>query len=488
MKLSVRFLLTALCLLIFNQIEIRAQSTFNVVIKDTVYDHQVMGALEMPSGSFIMIDSYRKPSDMISSRVTKVSATGEIILQQTFSYEGISSALTSVSQINENEIVFSGVIHDPVIDRLWLCITDTSLNIIREKTFLLAGNNLFLSKVIAGSKQDIICYGTVEDTTLWKTNHFFIYRQSINLDSLQYKIFMDRWGYGLDLIERNDHMGYYAVVIGVNPVGKPGNILSIDNSLNIRNMVNISHDVTNLGSVAYTDPKHILVTGEYDHPPDWHEQDIGTALYDTTLNFEHFAALGKTDTVDCPGLIKNIAVSSQNSIAVEGTTNFYFPGIFASQDSWFSLHNIDTTLGLNWQKFYGGDGYYTLYGVLPTHDQGFLMYGTFWDYHHTSEYIRYLSLIKVNKDGYAMSVDQYGSPLAHDVIVYPNPGDDVLFLETQLRNATFTLYDLTGRVILEQIVAPGRTTLSVQPFKSGIYIYKVNVGAQTMDKGKWIKK
>ena len=145
MKLSVRFLLTALCLLIFNQIEIRAQSTFNVVIKDTVYDHQVMGALEMPSGSFIMIDSYRKPSDMISSRVTKVSATGEIILQQTFSYEGISSALTSVSQINENEIVFSGVIHDPVIDRLWLCITDTSLNIIREKTFLLAGKISFVT-------------------------------------------------------------------------------------------------------------------------------------------------------------------------------------------------------------------------------------------------------------------------------------------------------------------------------------------------------
>jgi hypothetical protein len=105
------------------------------------------------------------------------------------------------------------------------------------------------------------------------------------------------------------------------------------------------------------------------------------------------------------------------------------------------------------------------------------MWDRFWDYHHTSDYIRYLSLIKLNKDGYAMSVDHNGSPLAHDVVVYPNPGNDILFLETQLRNATFTLYDLTGRVILEQIVAPGRTTLPVQPFKSSIYIYKVNVGA-----------
>ena len=388
MKLSVRFLLTALLLSIFKLMETHAQSTFNIVIKDTVYDHQVMGALEMPSGSFIMIDSYRLSSDMISSRVTKVSATGEITLQKTFSYEGISSALTSVSQINENEIVFSGVIHDPVIDRLWLCITDTSLNILKEKTFLLAGNNLFRSIVIAGSKEDIICYGTVEDTTLWRNHHFFIYRQSTNLDSLHYKIFTDGWGYGLDLIERNDHMGYYAVVLGVNPVGKPGNLLSIDNSLNIRNMVNISHDVTNLGSVAYTDPKHILVTGEYDHPPDWQEQDIGTALYDTTLNFIHFAALGKTDTVDCPGLIKNIAAPSANSIAVAGTTNFYFPGIFASQNSWYSLYNIDTTLGLNWQKFSRGDGYYTLNGVLPSRDHGYLIYRTICDYHHTSQYIR----------------------------------------------------------------------------------------------------
>ncbi|MEI7663822.1 MAG: T9SS type A sorting domain-containing protein [Bacteroidota bacterium] len=488
MNLSLRLLLPTLCLLIFNQIEIRAQSTFNVVIKDTVYDHQVMSALELPSGSSILIDTYRLSSDMISSRATKVSSIGEISLQKNFSYEGISSELTSVSQISENEVVFSGSIHDLLIDRLWICITDTSFNVLREKTFLLAGNNLFRSIVIAGSKQDIICYGTVEDTTLWRFHHFFMYRQSTNLDSLQYKIFTDLWGYGLDLIERNDHMGYYAVVLGVNPVGGPGNLVSIDNSLNIRKMVNISHDVTNLGSVAYTDPAHILVTGEYEQPPDYHERDIGTALYDTTLNFIHFAALGKKDTVDCPGLIKNIAAPSANSIAVVGTTNFNFTSMFASQDSWYSLHNIDTTLGLNWQKFYGGDGYYTLYGVLPTQDQGFLMYGTFWDYHHTSDYIRYLSLIKVNKDGYAMSVDHSGSPLAHDVIVYPNPGDDVLYLETQIRNATFTLYDLTGHEVMEQSVVQGRTSLPVGNLKSGIYVYKVSVDAQMMDEGKWIKK
>ena len=143
---------------------------------------------------------------------------------------------------------------------------------------------------------------------------------------------------------------------------------------------------------------------------------------------------------------------------------------------------------MNWQKFYGGDGYYTLYGVLPTRDQGYLMYGTFWDYHHTSEYIRYLSLIKVSKDGYSMSVDQYGSPLAHDVIVYPNPGDDVLFLESQLRNATFTLYHLKGHEVIEQSVVQGRTSLQVGNLKSGIYVYRVSVDDQMRDEGKWIKK
>jgi hypothetical protein len=230
------------------------------------------------------------------------------------------------------------------------------------------------------------------------------------------------------------------------------------------------------------------VTGEYHQPPDYEDRDIGTALYDTTLNLIHFAALGKKDTVDCPGLTKNIAAPSANSIAVVGTTNFNFGSMFTPEDSWYSLHNIDTTLGLNWQKFYGGDGYYTLYGVLPTRDQGFLMYGTFWDYHHTSDYIRYLSLIKVNKDGYAVSVDHNRSSLAQDVIVYPNPGNDNLFLETQLRNATFILYDPAGHEVMEQGVVPGRTSLAVHRLKPGMYLYRVSMDGQLMDEGKWIKK
>ena len=468
--------------------EVRAQSTFNVVIKDTIYDHQVYDALELSSGNFIILDVTGLSPTNTCSRVSKLNSSGEVIMQKNFSYEGFSSTLNSVSRISDNEIVFCGTAFTPELDQLWFCITDTSLNIIKETVFSLSGNNLFIAKVKTGSNNDLICFGTVEDTTLYRSHHFFMYKLSTNLDSLQFKIFMNQWGYGLDLIERNDHMGYYAVVLGVNPVGGAGNLLSIDNFLNIRKMVNISHDVSNLGSVAYTDPTHILVTGEYIQPPDWHERDIGTARYDTALNFINFAALGKTDTVDCPALLKNIVLSTVNSIGIVGTTNFDFSSMLAMQDSWYSLYNIDTTLGLNWQKFYGGDGYYTLYGVIATKDQGYLMYGTFWDYHHTQNYIRYLSLIKVNKDGMILSINNDQTSLPHDVVVYPNPGSDLIYVESQLRNSIFILYDLTGTEVLNKELLPGRNHFTVQDVKPGFYLYKVLLNSQVRACGKWIKK
>ena len=487
MKHLLQLLISSFFLGLFGIVKVPAQSTFNVIIKDTIYDHQIYDALELSSGNFIILDVTGLSPTTTCSRVSKLKSTGEVIIQKNFSYEGISSTLNSVSRISDNEIVFCGAVNTPELNQLWFCVTDTSLNIISEKTFSLSGNNLFLGKVKTGSNNDLICFGTVEDTTLYRSHHFFMYKLSLNLDSLQFKIFMERWGYGLDLIERNDQMGYYAVVLGVNPVGGPGNLLSINNSLNICKMVNIAHDITNLGSITYTDKTHLIVTGEIDLTNN-HERDIGSVLYDTSFNVLHFAAFGKSDTIDCPGLLKNIELSTVNSIALVGTTNFDFSSMLAMQDSWYSLYNIDTTLGLNWQKFYGGDGYYTLYGVLATKDEGYLLYGTFWDYHHTQNYIRYLSIIKVNKDGLILSSSNDRSSIPYDVVVFPNPGSDLLYVETQLRNSIFILYDLTGNEVLNQKLFPGCNHFTVQNVKPGFYLYKVLLNSHVRECGKWIKK
>jgi len=485
MKIRLQRLIPVLVLGIMGIIEVPAQTTFNVVIKDTIYDHQIMDAVELPSGNFIIVDVTNLNSTTTCARILKIDTKGEVRQQKNLTYEGLNSTLFSVCRISDNEFLCSGMVHYSGIDRLWICSVDTSLNVLKEQILSLAGNYLVRSKVKTDSNNDLICFGTVEDNANIGTLHFFIYKLSVNLDSLYMKIFFDNWGVGLDLIERNDHRGYYSAVLGVNPSGAAGNILSLDTSLNIRKIVHIAHDLNNFSSIAYTDQTHLIVTGEYSD--NGIERDIGAVIYDTSFIENHFSYFGKTDTVDCPGLLQNIDLPDVNAINIAGTANFDFSGIFVSQDSWYFLNNFDTTLGLNWQKYYGGNGFYTLFGILKTKDNGSLMYGTFWDFHNSQNFIRYLSLIKVDKDGLLLSINNDLTLMAHEAIIYPNPGSETLNVKTQLKNSIFILYDLTGKEVTHQNLAPGPNTVIVQKLQPGFYNYKIIQSSQVKECGKWIK-
>jgi len=102
--------------------------------------------------------------------------------------------------------------------------------------------------------------------------------------------------------------------------------------------------------------------------------------------------------------------------------------------------------------------------------------------------IRYLSLIKVTKDGLLLSINGEPNPMVHEAVVYPNPGHDLIYVETQLKNSTFFLFDLTSSEVFHFSLLPGRNSFQVQNLKSGLYIYKVVQNSQVREYGKWIKE
>ena len=383
--------------------KVLSQTTFNVTLKDTVFDHQVMDAVELPSGNIILVDAKSIFPILQCSRVLKINTAGIVIAQRDILDNGDTSVLLSINLNSENKLILSGGVghlgSSQLWSQLWICVMDTDLNVISNHSYSFRGYNLYMSKVTIAKNADIVCYGTVEDTTSYNTPFFFLYRLSPNLDSLNLKIFNEHWAFGLDLLERNDNYGFYLVVLGYRVgLDNPGKIISLDNLFNIRQIV-LMPVIMNLNSIKYTDNRHLVVTGEYNYTyPYTDKRDIGVLSYDTMFNVIHSETFGKKDTEDFPGLIKNLSLTNIHSIFIGGTSNMYYYE-FYPQDSWYVLNNVDSTLELNWQKYYGGDGYYSLYGVLATKDGGCFMYGTVWDYHHTQQYIRYLSLIKVSKEG-----------------------------------------------------------------------------------------
>ena len=73
---------------------------------------------------------------------------------------------------------------------------------------------------------------------------------------------------------------------------------------------------------------------------------------------------------------------------------------------------------------------------------------------------------------------------------YPNPGKDVLYIETEFGNAVVIVYDLNGKKMCEQQINGCSASIVTENWPSGMYFWKVvSTGSTTLtETGKWIKE
>ena len=82
---------------------------------------------------------------------------------------------------------------------------------------------------------------------------------------------------------------------------------------------------------------------------------------------------------------------------------------------------------------------------------------------------------------------------AHDnglkvAIAYPNPGKDVLNIRTGLQDARVEVYEMNGRMVYRQEMTENVTSINVEGWPSGAYVWKVFSGNNEAETGKWIKE
>ena len=86
-------------------------------------------------------------------------------------------------------------------------------------------------------------------------------------------------------------------------------------------------------------------------------------------------------------------------------------------------------------------------------------------------------------------------------MAYPNPGKDVLNIRTGLKNARVEVYDMNGRLVHNQQITDNITSINVENWSSGTYVWKVYAGVSTLrqgsatsgsttlaETGKWVKE
>jgi hypothetical protein len=124
--------------------------------------------------------------------------------------------------------------------------------------------------------------------------------------------------------------------------------------------------------------------------------------------------------------------------------------------------------------------------VLPTDYGGCVMYGTRYNY-PTYSLTRDIVIIKVDDQGYVVSTNDHGQLQPESIKLYPNPGHDEAFIQSDLKNAVIVLTDHLGRMVCEKNLMEGKTKISTINLKPGLYLYNIIKDKMVVSSGKWIK-
>ncbi|MFK5855793.1 MAG: T9SS type A sorting domain-containing protein [Bacteroidota bacterium] len=214
------------------------------------------------------------------------------------------------------------------------------------------------------------------------------------------------------------------------------------------------------------------------------EKMISAYLLDTSFNILNEVHLTHPDTNSRGAEVQAIDYYYTNSVFLGGTHNQQ--GLFGNEPNWFYISKLNDTLGVEFEKYIGGDNLYWLYSVTASSDGGVLLVGNYKDIDQTT----------LNRNVFILKMDSIGcitsnleSPVVpiNEAVIYPNPGMDNIFVRTSLKDCIFILYDSFGKVIISTNLENRVTKLKVDYLSPGEYFYSVINKNQKVLTGTWIK-
>jgi hypothetical protein len=458
------------------------QTTFEY-LHQTTSDERPVDMIEDDSGNIIL--SY---FDLIkhNTNLIKIDNSGQVVTEFYIYEPNGRREIKDLVPLNDSIFIGLGVYINDTINSLWYCRFDFDLNLLYENTILVDSilNSYYIHSTI--NQFNNLVVGTVYKKEGFITD-LCLFELTINGELLK-NVFYNSSNPGLvsfyDILEIPNSTKYKVFTTGFYQKSS-GHIWTIDSAFNIL----------------------------YFNPFDWaNSQDYSVKLLDDD---NYLLGLSKSNFVTnykCADLVKhsfneiasdsilicdqnkNIYPAPYNSVDFINNSDIYFGGtydlnisnpIYSTVPSWLMLNKLDENLEIQWQKFYGGDVYYVLWSILATQDGGCVMAGSRYDYQTQNQECD-VYILKVNEDG--MLTWTYNFPeTTRQVIVYPNPGRDEIWIKAIENNLRFDLFDINGNKILSQPIEK-EDNINTSHLQKGVYTYRIlNQKAETIETGKWIK-
>jgi hypothetical protein len=198
----------------------------------------------------------------------------------------------------------------------------------------------------------------------------------------------------------------------------------------------------------------------------------------------HEILLTNPDTVSRAGETQGIDFIDPSCIFLGGTHNLQsFSGQYPS---WMYISKLNDTLGLEYEKYIGGDAYYWLTSVTASPDGGVLLASTRQDFSPT--FIQNDAIIiKLDANGNLTDLLEKEIIPISDAIVYPNPGNNAINIRTAMNDCTLLLFDSCGRKLFEKSINERITTIPMVNEPPGIYPFSLVKEGDIIISGNWIK-
>jgi len=432
-----------------------------------------------------------------SSRLIKTNITGDT--EGEFSYELSGNSfyhITTILPVNNSEFITIARIKSEQLQfgQIGVIKFDTSLNVIWEKKFTVNQpivDNVYVTQNT--SSNIVIGAGLLTETPQWDLSLIFM-EITNNGDSIISRYLTDGNPNTTDIYSLMEINGQYKAFVNgyahYVPYQGFSEILQLDSDFNLLGVHAAPYLIEEYMTAEKIDDFRYYLAGRaYSTPTHY---DVGIAKLSITEDSIAYNHAGKPGTaIDYSGWQKCMSVANNNSIYTGGTGNDN--GIFYNcytTNKVMMLSNYDSLLNCRWTRFYGSDtACFTMSTLEATSDGGCIMGGMIYTPARPENLLDAV-IIKVDSLGLFTEMPEISKVQVHEAIVYPNPGFDVINIQSgsQIAGSEFIMYDVSGKPVLNMTLNTTLMQMDVTRFTEGTYLWQIKHKGKIVDQGKWIKQ
>ncbi|MCD4723685.1 MAG: T9SS type A sorting domain-containing protein [Bacteroidales bacterium] len=366
---------------------------------------------------------------------------------------------------------------------------DESLNVEWEKIYQLHSINEYACIPDVPVLLRLAGGGFLHACSLLPHNMMYLFQMDEDGDSVSYRKYVnDSSGTTCELTYNYDSTAYllHTHFAHYSPSGPESQCIEIDFDLNQTKVMYYPRWFKNYMTSKLLPDGNLISSGIYNYvEPGLVEKYLANFKLDSNFTVINESYYTHPDTVVQVGHIM-MDYFSPSYIYSGGTHNFQI-GIWVPGPSWIVIARMNENLEIESEKYIGGDATYNFKTITATPDTGVLITATWYDFVSQS-YERDVIIQKLlYEDFISVGINEDGKLNICSAIVYPNPGRNQLHIRTTLYNATFMLYDQSGKQIISKQINQNITNINVSSQPPGNYYWHIIDGSKIIETGKWIK-